>query len=190
MDFIVGLPRIRSGYDSLWVIVDRLTKVAHFIPIQMTYTRPQLEELYMPRIACWHGVPKRIVSARETPFILKFWERLHKNLDTHLNFTSTHHLQTDRQTEQLNQILENMLRVCALQYERSSNKSLSYAKFSYDNSYQESLKIAPFEMLYGCWCQTLLFWSETGEQKVFGPNILQEAKKQVRMVRENLRIAY
>jgi hypothetical protein len=79
-----------------------------------------------------------------------------------------------------------MLRACALQYERSWDKSLSYTEFSYNNSYQESLKMTLFEMLYGCRCQTPLFWSEAGERKVFGPDILQEAEKQVRMVRENL----
>jgi hypothetical protein len=65
---------------------------------------------------------------------------------------------------------------------------MSYAEFSYNNSHQESLKMSPFEMLYGCRCRTLLFWSEAGERKVFGPDILQEVEKQVRMVRENLRV--
>jgi hypothetical protein len=82
-----------------------------------------------------------------------------------------------------------MLSDCALQYGRSWDKSLPYTKFSYNNSYQESLKVAPFKMLYGRRCRTPLFWNETGERKVFGPNILQEAKKQVCMVRENLRVA-
>jgi hypothetical protein len=114
---------------------------------------------------------------------------LHETLDTQLHFSSAYHPQTDGQTERVNQILEDMLRACALQYGRSWDKSLPYAEFSYNNSYQESLKMAPFEMLYGRRCQTPLFWSETGEQKVFGPDILQEAEKQVHMVRENLRIA-
>jgi hypothetical protein len=82
-----------------------------------------------------------------------------------------------------------MLRAGALLYGRRWDKSLSYAKFSYNNSYLESIKMMPFEMLYGCRCQTPLFWNETGERKVFGPGILQEAKKQVRMVRENLWVA-
>jgi hypothetical protein len=82
-----------------------------------------------------------------------------------------------------------MLRACALQYGRSWDKSLSYAEFSNNNSYQESLKMAPFEMLYGRRCQTLLFWSEARERRVFGPDILQEAEKKVCMVRENLRVA-
>jgi hypothetical protein len=113
---------------------------------------------------------------------------LHETLDTQLRFSSAYHPQTDGQTERVNQILEDMLRACTLQYGRSWDKSLPYTKFSYNNSYQESLKMAPFEMLYGRRCRTPLFWSETGEQKVFGPNILQEAKQQVRMVRENLRV--
>jgi hypothetical protein len=76
------------------------------------------------------------------------------------------------QTERVNQIREEMLRACALQYGRSWDKSLSYVEFSYNYSYQESLKMEPFEMLYGHRCRTPLFWSETGEQKVFGPDIL------------------
>jgi hypothetical protein len=111
---------------------------------------------------------------------------LHETLDTQLRFSSTYHPQTDGQTERVNQILEDMLRACALQYGRSWDKCLPYAEFSYNNSYQESLKMAPFEMLYGCRSQTPLFWNETGEQKIFGPDVLQEAEKQVRMVRENL----
>jgi hypothetical protein len=92
MDFIVGLPRTQSGYDSIWVIVDRLTKVAHFIPIKTTYSGLQLAELYMSRIVCLHGVPKKIVSDRGTQFTSKFWERLHETLDTQLHFSSAYHL--------------------------------------------------------------------------------------------------
>jgi transposase InsO family protein len=119
MDFIVGLPRTQSGYDSIWVIVDRLTKVAHFILIKTTYYGPQLVELYMSRIVCLHGVPKKIVCDRGTQFTSKFWERLHETLDTQLRFSSSYHPQTDGQTERVNQILEDMLRDCALQYGRS-----------------------------------------------------------------------
>jgi hypothetical protein len=171
------------------VIVDQFTKIAHFIHIKTTYSGLQLAELYMSRIVCLHGVPKKIVSDRGTQFTLNFWERLHETLDTQLRFSSAYHPQTDGQTKRVNWILEDMLRACALQYERSWDKSLPYAEFSYNTNYHESLKMAPFEMLYGRWCQTLLFWSEAGEWKVFGPNILQEAEKQVCMVRENLLVA-
>jgi hypothetical protein len=105
-----------------------------------------------------------------------------------LHINSTYHPQTDCQTERVNQILEDMLRACTLQYGRSWDKSLPYVEFSYKNSYQESLKTVPFEMLYGHRCRTPLFWSETGEWKVFGSEILQEVEKQVCMVRENLRV--
>jgi hypothetical protein len=189
MDFIVGLPRTQSGYNSICVIVGRLTKVARFIPIKTTYSGPRLAELYMSRIVCLHGVLKKIMSDRGTQFTLKFWDRLHETLNTQLRFSSSYHPQSDGQTERVNQILEDMLRACGFQYGSSWDKSLPYAEFSYNNSYQESLKMAPFEILYGRRCQTPLFWSETGERKVFGPNILQEAEKQVRMVRENLRVA-
>jgi hypothetical protein len=82
MDLIVGLPRTQSGYDSIWVIVDRLTEVAQFIPIKTTYSGLQLTELYMSRIVCFHGVPKKIVSDSGTQFTSKFWEKLHETLDT------------------------------------------------------------------------------------------------------------
>jgi hypothetical protein len=94
-----------------------------------------------------------------------FWERLHETLDTQLRFGSAYHPQIDGQTERVNQILEDMLRACALHYGRSWDKSLSYAEFSYNNSYQEILKMAPFEMLYGCRCRSPLFWSEAGERR-------------------------
>jgi hypothetical protein len=142
----------------------------------------------MSRIDCLHAVPKKIVSDRGTQFTSKFWERLHETLNTQLCFSSVYHPQTDGQTEGVNQILEDMLRACAIQYGRSWDKSLLYAEFSYNNGYQESLKMASFEMLYGHRCRTLLFWNKTGERKIFIPDILQEAEKQVCMVRENIRV--
>jgi transposase InsO family protein len=136
--------------------VDRLTKVAHFIPIKTTYSGPQVTELYMSMIVYLHKVPKKIVSDRGTQFTSKFWERLHETLDNQLRFSSAYDPQIDGQTERVNQILEDMLRAYALQY-GSWDKSLTYAEFSYNNSYQESLKMSPFEMLYGQRCRTSLF---------------------------------
>jgi hypothetical protein len=100
LDFTVGLPRTQSEYDSIWVIVDRLTKVAHFRPVRMTYTEPQLEELYMSMIIYLHGVPKKIGSDRLTQFTSKFWDRLHETLDAQLNLVSLITLRTmDRSRE-------------------------------------------------------------------------------------------
>jgi hypothetical protein len=98
MDYIVGLPRTQAGYDSIWVIVDRLMKVAHFIPVKATYSRAQLAELYMFQIVCLHGIPKKIMSDRGSQFTSKFWEKLYESMDTKLNFSSAYHPQTDGQT--------------------------------------------------------------------------------------------
>jgi hypothetical protein len=115
MDFIVDLPRTRTGYDSIWVVVDRLTKAAHFIPVKTTYNSVVLAELYMAQIVCLHGVPKKIVSDRGTQFTSHFWQHLHEALGTHLKFSLAYHPQTDVQIERTNQIPEDTLRACALQ---------------------------------------------------------------------------
>jgi transposase InsO family protein len=119
MDFIVGLPHTQAGYDSIWVIVDRLTKAANFIPVKTTYSSAKLAELYMSRIVFLHGVPKKIVSDRGSQFTSMFWEKLHESMDTKLNFSSAYHPQTDGQMERTSQILEDMLRACALKYGNS-----------------------------------------------------------------------
>jgi hypothetical protein len=189
MDFIVGLPHTPTGYDSIWVILDRLMKVAHFIPVRTNYTKAKLAELYMTRIVCLHGVPKIIVSDRGSQFTSRIWKKLHESLDTQLYFSSPYHPQTDGQTERNNQVLEDMLRACALKHGGSWDKSLPYAEFSYNNSYQDNLKMSPSEVLYGRKCRTPLYWDQTGERQFFGPKLIQEAEEQVRMIGENLRIA-
>jgi hypothetical protein len=105
MDFIDGFPRTQAGYDSIWVVVDCLTKVAHLIPVKTTYSGSKLAELYMSRIVCLHCAPKKIVSNRGSQLTSKFWEKLHESMDTKLNFSSSYHPQTDGQTERTNQIL-------------------------------------------------------------------------------------
>jgi hypothetical protein len=91
MDFITGLPKTKSGYDSIWVVVDHFTKVAHFIPVKTTYTSAKLAHIYMKRIVCLHGVPKSIVSDRGTQFTSHFWKQLHESLGTRLEFSTTFH---------------------------------------------------------------------------------------------------
>ena len=92
MDFVSGLPKSPTNHDSIWVIVDRLTKTAHFIPILMTYSMDRLAELYVQYIVRLHRVPKSIVSDHYTRFMLKFWEILQATLGTRLKFSSTFHL--------------------------------------------------------------------------------------------------
>nr|ABF96299.1 retrotransposon protein, putative, Ty3-gypsy subclass, expressed [Oryza sativa Japonica Group] len=189
MDFITGLPRTSSGHDSIWVIVDRLTKVAHFIPVKTTYSGSRLAELYMARIVCLHGVPKKIVSDRGSQFTSNFWKKLQEEMGSKLNFSTAYHPQTDGQTERVNQILEDMLRACALDFGGSWDKNLPYAEFSYNNSYQASLQMAPYEALYGRKCRTPLLWDQTGERQVFGTDILREAEEKVKVIQERLRVA-
>ena len=114
MDFIVGLPTTKKGCDSIWVIVDRLTKSAYFIPVKSTYHPHNYAEIYFQQVVRLHGVPKSIVSDRGPQFTARFWECLHQNLGTHLIRSSAYHPQTSGQTEHVNQILEDMLRACLI----------------------------------------------------------------------------
>jgi len=189
MDFIVGLPNTSQKHDSIWVIVDRLTKSAHFLPVHTTYTAKKYAEIYMDQIVRLHGIPKTIISDRGTLFVARFWEQMQLALGTKLIRSSAYHPQTDGQTERVNQILEDMLRACVIHYDKNWDKCLALAEFSYNNSYQSSLKMAPFEALYGQRCQTPLSWSQTGERKIFGPNLVTEAEDKVRIIQTNLKAA-
>jgi transposase InsO family protein len=102
--------------------------------VKTTYTRAKLAELYMSKIVCLHGVPKKMVSDRGTQFTSRFWEKLAESMDTKLNFSLAYHPQTDGQAERTNQILKDMLRACALKHGGSWDKSLQYAEFSYNKS--------------------------------------------------------
>jgi hypothetical protein len=179
MDFITGLPKTRSGYDPISVVVDRLTKVAHFILVKTTYTSAKLAKIYMNKIVCLHGVPKRIVSDRATQFTLHFLRQLHESLGTRLEFSTTFHPQTDGQTERVNQMLEDMLRACALDYGSRWDANLPYAEFSYNNSYQSSIEMSSFEALYGRKCRTPLLWDGVGERSFFSPYFIKEAEEKV-----------
>jgi transposase InsO family protein len=176
MDFIVGLPNTSQRYDSIWVIVDRLTKTAHFLPVLTTYNANKYAEIYLDQIVRLHGIPKMIISDCGAQFVARFWEQLQQTLGTKLIRSSAYHPQTDGQTERINQILEDMLRACVIQYDKHWDKCLALAEFSYNNSYQLTLKMAPFEALYGRRCRTPLHWSQTGERKM-GLILLPRQKK-------------
>src|ERR1041384_5062468 len=130
MDFIVGLPKTSNGYDSIWVIVDRLTKSTHFLPVKTTYSFKDYAELYLTRIVCLHGVPKTIISDRGSQFVSHFWKSLHAALDTKLFHSSAYHPQTGGQTERVNQILEDMLRACVLPFGKNWKICLPFPKSS------------------------------------------------------------
>jgi hypothetical protein len=189
MDFIVGLPRMAKGFDSIWVIIDRLTKIAHFLLVKVKYPVTAYAELYIARILSLHGIPKTIVSDHGPQFVSKFWEELHKSLGTKLLHSSAYHPQTSGQTERVNQILEDMLRACILEFPQKWDECLPLAEFSYNNSYQESINMAPFEALYGRWCRTPLNWSEPGERWFFRPDMIKEIEEKVQRIIHNLKEA-
>jgi hypothetical protein len=130
-----------------------------------------------------------IISDRGSQFVVHFWDQLHVSLGTHLIHSSTYHSQTDGQMERVNQILEDMLRACVLEHPGSWDQNLPWAEFSYNNSFQESIKMAPFKVLYGRRCHTPLNWIELGEMVIFGPDLVEEAESIVRRVQENLKAA-
>jgi hypothetical protein len=163
--------------------------VAHFIPVHTTYSAKKYAEVYLDQIVRLHGIPKTIISDRGAPFVARFWEQLQSALGTKLIRSSAYHPQTDGQTERVNQILEDMLRACIIHYGTSWDKYLALAEFSYNNSYQSSLQMSPFEALYGRRCRTPLSWSETGECKIFGPDLVVEAEDRVRIIQTNLKTA-
>jgi transposase InsO family protein len=189
MDFIMGLPRTTKGYDSIWVIIDRFTKIAHFQPVKIDHPVTVYAQWYIARILSLHGVPKTIVSDHGSQFVSKFWEELHKSLGTKLLHSSTYHLQTSGQTERVNQVLEDMLRACVLEFPQKWDECLPLAEFSYNNSYQESIKMAPFEALYGRRCRTPLKWSEPGERYFFRPDMVKEAEEKVQKIIHNMKKA-
>jgi hypothetical protein len=188
MDFIVGLPRTAKGF-AIWVIIDRLTKIAHFLPINTYYPVITSAQIYIARILSLHGIPKTIVSDRGPQFVSKFWEELHKSLGTKLLHSSAYHPQTSGQTERVNQILEDMLRACVLEFPQKWDECLPLVEFSYNDSYQESIKMAPFEALYGRRCHAPLNWSELGERWFFRPDMVKEMEEKVQRIIHNLKEA-
>ena len=119
MDLVTGLPRTAKGFDSIWVIVDRLTKTAYFFPVCITYTAIQYARLYLDRIVPLHGVTISIVSDKGTQFTSRFWRSFQEALGTQLRFSTIFHPQTDGQLERIIQILEDMPRACVLEFEGS-----------------------------------------------------------------------
>jgi hypothetical protein len=127
------------------------------------------------------------VSDRGSQFIAHFWEHLHKGLGTSLVCSTAYHPQTDGQTEQVNTVLEDMLRACVLSSRDSWKSWLPLVEFAYNNSYQESIKMAPFEVLYGRKCKTPLNWIKPRDRRFYGTDFVEEAEKKVRIIQQNMK---
>ncbi|KAK2452132.1 hypothetical protein QL285_011125 [Trifolium repens] len=187
MDFVSGLPRTTKGNDSIWVIVDRLTKSAHFIAFKTGTLIPRLAEIYVEQIVRLHGIPSSIVSDRDPRFTSRFWESLQEALGTKLRMSSAYHPQTDGQSERTIQSLEDLLRAWVLEDGGSWDKYLPLIEFTYNNSYHASIRMAPFEALYGRRCRTALCWYEDGESVVLGPELVQQTTEKIKMIQEKMK---
>ncbi|GJY45734.1 putative reverse transcriptase domain-containing protein [Tanacetum coccineum] len=149
MDFVTKLPKTASGQNMIWVIVDRLTKFAHFLPAKENDSMEKLTRQYLKEVVLRHGVPVLIISDRDGRFVSQFWQSLQEAFGTQLYMSTTYHPETDGQSERTIQTLEDMLRACAIDFEKGWDRHLPLIEFSYNNSYHTSIKAAPFEALYG-----------------------------------------
>ena len=186
MDFVTHLPRTSRKHDAVWVIVDRLTKSAHFLAVWMTFTLEEFYKLYIRKIVRLHGVPVSIVSDRDPRFTSQFWKSFQKAMGTQLSMSTSFHPQTDGQSERTIQILEDMLQACVLDLKGSWEEHLTLVEFAYNNSYQVSIQMAPYKALYGRPCRSPICWTEVGESSITGPDLIRDTSDKVGMIRKRL----
>ncbi|GJZ68570.1 putative reverse transcriptase domain-containing protein [Tanacetum coccineum] len=180
-------PKTSSGYDTIWVIMDRLTMSAHFLPIREDYKMERLARLYLNEIVARHGVPISIISDRDSRFTSGFWQSMQEALGTRLDMSMAYHPQTDGQSEHTIQTLEDMLRACVLDFGGSWDVHLLLVEFSYNNSYHANVRCAPFEALYGRKCRSPIIWAEVGEGQLIEPELVQETTKKISQIKDKLK---
>ncbi|GJR05183.1 putative nucleotidyltransferase, ribonuclease H [Tanacetum coccineum] len=186
---VATLPTTQKRHDAIWVVVDRLTKSAHFLPVRKDYGISKLAEIFRQEIVRLHGTPTSIVSDRDPKFTSRFWKGLQKAWGTRLKFSTAFHPQTDGQSERTIQTLEDMLRACALEWTGSWDEYLCLVEFAYNNSWHASIKAAPFELLYGRKCRAPICWDEVGERLIEGPELIEITNEKVAVAKEKLKEA-
>jgi transposase InsO family protein len=149
LDFVTALPRVRGGFDSILVVVDRLTKVAHFIPVRSKSTAVDIARVFVREIFRLHGMPKTLVSDRDVKFTSHLWGAFFEAVGTSLKMSTTFHPKTDGQTERVNQVMEDMLRMYCLDEPTKWYEYLPLVEFVYNNTHHSSLGMTPFSALYG-----------------------------------------
>ncbi|GKE87379.1 putative reverse transcriptase domain-containing protein, partial [Tanacetum coccineum] len=189
MDFITKLPKLLQGFDTIWVIMDRLTKFAHFLLIRENDPLDKLARLYLNRIVARHGIPVSIICNRDWRFTSNFWKKFQKALGTDISMSIAYHPEIDGQSERTIQILEDMLRACVIDFGKGWVKHLPLAKFSYNNSYHASIKVAPYKALYGRKCRSPVCWAEVGEAQLTSPELIQETTKKIVLIKQRMQAA-
>lgn len=181
---MIGLPKTLRGHNAIWVIVDRLTKSAHFLAIKVTDSLERLAKLYVDEIVILHGIPVSIVSDRDARFTSNLWKSLQKALGTELTMSTTFHPQTDGQSKRTIQTLEELLRATSLDWQGTWDEHLPLVKFAYNNSFHSSIGMAPYEALYGRKCRSPTCWDEVSEKQLTGPEIVQVTTDKVQQIRQ------
>ena len=189
MDFVTGFPTTRNRNYAVWVIVDRLTKSAHFLAIKKTDGVDRIVSKYIDEIVRLHGVPSSIVSDRDSKFTSHFWQAFQKALGTRVNMSTAYHPQTDGQSKITIRTQEDMLRACVLDWGDSWERHLPLVEFAYNNSFHSSIGMSPYEALYGRPCRTLLCCTQVGERSMIGPEIVEETTEKIKSVQDKMRAA-
>ncbi|GJT73887.1 putative reverse transcriptase domain-containing protein [Tanacetum coccineum] len=181
--------RTSSGHDTIWVIMDWLTKYTHFLPMHEDYKMDRLARLYLNEIVARQGVSISVISDHDSRFTSRFWQSMQEALGTCLDMSTAYHPQTDGQSERTIQTLEDMLRACVLDFEGSWDVYLPLVEFSYNNSYHYSVRYASLEALYGRKCHSLIMWDEVREGHLIGPKLVQETTEKISQNKDTLKAA-
>ena len=189
MDFITGLPKTTGNFDSIFVVVDKLTKVAHLVPVKTTATAADIAHIFVKEIVKLHGIPAKIVSNRDAKFTSWFWQAMFQSLGTQLNLSSAYHPETDGQTERVNQVIEDMLRSYCNQQPNLWIKYLPLVEFAYNSSHHRSLGMSPFKALYGQDCLIPLRMADPSLIVPMAKSTLEDVDCQIQIIRENLKRA-
>jgi transposase InsO family protein len=189
MDFITRLPRTSKQHDSIMVVVDNLTKAAHFIPLKITHRAANVADIFLKEVARLHRIPKTIVSDRDPKFTSNLWKGLFKGFGTNLNFSTVYHPESDGQTERVNRVIEDILRMYVMDKPSRWKDYLHLVEFAYNNEYHTSFNMSPFEALYGRKCNTTVSWDNPADRVVIGPELLKEMEDQMIKIKRNLKVA-